>query len=72
MMKYVITTPRGVERIASSLIKERFPEVSLKVSPGGYEGLILMESEKEISVEILEEIPEIEKVLKIKEETEEL
>jgi|Deesub1362B_J571_1020462.scaffolds.fasta_scaffold00013_225 tRNA acetyltransferase TAN1 len=70
-VKYVITTQRGMERIASSLIEELFGgEPSLKPKIGGYEGLILMETEEELNEELLKSIPEIEKIVKIRKEVE--
>lgn len=72
-MKYILTTPRGLERIAASLIRERLQEdVTLSPRIGGYEGLILMESSREIPEEPLREIPEIEKIVRIRKETEEV
>ena len=69
MEKYIIKTQKGFENIVVNNLKEIIDDFNYIVSPDGYQGIVIVESDEDIENKILE-IPEVERVLKVYFETE--
>ncbi|MEO2117153.1 MAG: THUMP domain-containing protein, partial [Methanocaldococcus sp.] len=69
MVKYIIKTQKGFENIVVNNLKEIINNFNYIVSPDGYQGIVIVESDEDIEDKILE-IPEVERVLKVYFETE--
>ena len=67
-IKLLLKTPRGLERVAASRVKELFERAKVSVTPHGFKGLVLVElpSEEDHAREIISrEVLEAEKVLQV-------
>ena len=69
MVKYIIKTQKGFENIVVNNLKEIINNFDYIISPDGYQGIVIVESDEDIEDKILE-IPEVERVLKVYFETE--
>ncbi|XRO76503.1 SPOUT family RNA methylase [Methanocaldococcus sp. 10A] len=69
MEKYIIKTQRGFENIVVNNLKEIVKDFDYIVSPDGFHGIVIVESDEDIEDKILQ-IPEVERVLKVYFETE--
>ncbi|ADP78020.1 THUMP domain protein [Methanothermus fervidus DSM 2088] len=63
-MKFLITTPRGLEGTAANYIKEKIKDADVWITPMGYAGLVLVKT-KENCEKQLKEIPEVERVIPV-------
>ena len=61
-MTVIAKTRRGAEYIAKAAVKERYPEAEVTARPGGHLGLLII---KGVEKECVEEIPEIERAVKV-------
>lgn len=59
----LLKTQRGMEYVAASVLKEKFPEVKMEIRPAGFLGLIVVRSD--VRKEDVEDIPEIETILPV-------
>ncbi|ACX72704.1 THUMP domain protein [Methanocaldococcus vulcanius M7] len=68
-MKFIIKTQKGFENIVVNNLKEVIDNFNYELTPNGYQGIVIIETEKDIEEELLK-IPEVERVLKVYFETE--
>ncbi|CAB3287329.1 THUMP domain protein [Methanocaldococcus lauensis] len=69
MVKYIVKTQRGFENIVVNRLKDYVENFNYIVSPDGYHGVVIIESDEDIEDKILQ-IPEVERCLKVYFETE--
>lgn len=64
-MKFLIKTQRGMEAVAANYIKDLLEDAEVWISPHGYSGLVLVETNDEEAEKKFFEIPEIERVIPV-------
>jgi len=64
-MKFLIKTQRGMEAVAANYIKDLLEDAQVWISPHGYSGLVLVETNDEEAEKKFFEIPEIERVIPV-------
>jgi len=72
MVSVIIKTPRGIENIVATRVKEIFPDISLVIKPSNYAGILFINGGDPVSIAdiIAKRVPEVEKTLPILAETE--
>ncbi|NJE31011.1 hypothetical protein E3E38_08145 [Thermococcus sp. 18S1] len=64
-MKFLVKTQKGMEGVAANYIREALPDAEIWISPMGYYGLVIVETEDENAGEVMLGIPEIERVIPV-------
>jgi len=67
LVNLILKTPRGLEKVTAAHVLEIYPNAKTIAKPFNYDGIIFVENVEplEASKEIIEKIPEVEKVLPI-------
>jgi len=65
VVKFLIKTQRGMEAVAGNYIKEALEDAKVWISPQGYSGLILVETDDKNAKEKILEVPEVERVVEV-------
>lgn len=71
MVNLVLKTPRGLEKVVAAHVLEIYPNAKVIAKPFNYDGIVFVESLDPLkaSKEIINKIPEVEKVLPVLAET---
>ncbi|HIP88545.1 MAG TPA: hypothetical protein EYH24_00900 [Thermococcus paralvinellae] len=64
-MKFLIKTQRGMEAVAGNYIRESLGDAKVWISPQGYSGLVLVETDDKNAKEKIRGIPEVERVIEV-------